>query len=133
MSNDKVIASIIDSQRAERAADKLELYMKEFRAKLEKTSEGVLEEICITIDDISADSPIRKADLPPSIPLALREEILQRSKRIIAEQRELSTIFTELSDVANKMMDQREDARENALPHCKECGQVVKAKTKRKR
>lgn len=95
-----------------------------------------VEDVQMQLEDLNVldnEEAIRFADLPKQVPEAIRKQLAAKSHDIVAAVNELQMMIDELYSVAEAVTDQKRDAEIDALPHCKECGQVVKPKAKKRR
>jgi hypothetical protein len=95
-----------------------------------------VEQVQFDLEDLNvldSEAPIRFKDLPKQIPEAIRKQLAEKSHDLQAMAQELEMMISELYEAAENVAELKYRALEAAKPKCKECGQVMPKKPKRKR
>lgn len=112
-------------------------YLLAFESELRRQSLAQVDEIVMDLEDIPAggddDYVIRDKALPPEIPKAVRQDLVAKTRAAFKMLNEVQDIIGAFDRVANKILAEKTAEDERNKPHCDMCGQVVKAKSKKRR
>lgn len=81
-----------------------------FEGNLKRLHDDEIEEVCMTLDDISSEDPIRYSNLPSSIPQVVRKQIVAKSQQVVKLHREIEDMLALLARVAERTQEQQRKA-----------------------
>jgi hypothetical protein len=107
--------------------------LEQFDGNLHPASADDCENVVMDLDNLSVDEAISMRDLSTLIPEEVRREMVNKSKQVMALQRDITVMIDQLITIADKESTRKDVLEEAEKPHCEMCGQVVKDQPRTKK